>query len=336
MQTIRDVTAVVLSIGEDYTERAIASVRRQTLPVVETIVVRGLSPFYRAINHGAARVQTRFFIQVDADMILDDACIADLRGCMSDRVGVVLGQLRDPLRGRVVGVKLFRTRCFDRVQFRDTVCQDNDFSDEILQHEGWRSAYALSYAGAQPAVWHSFGDHRPDYTPHYTFCKFRVEGARAGHRKGQAKFRSLFQQLRSGTDGIAVIAVIATAHGLFVSENRDLLVPYTRDEEFEFLERFLQSAAGHSASGPVPDDLAVKNLVEGFKRSYKRGVDFRHQQEAAAFIAALRRLHQQDSTAAAVALVGLCHGLFCAEYRDAEVEEAFALLMQLLPANGRG
>ena len=60
-----DVTALVLSIGEDYTNRAMASVQRQTLRAAETIVVRGISPFYRALNDGAVRVRTPFFIQVD-------------------------------------------------------------------------------------------------------------------------------------------------------------------------------------------------------------------------------------------------------------------------------
>src|SRR5262245_15536075 len=121
---ISDVTALVLSLGEDYTERAIASVRRQSLPPAEIIVVRGISPFHRAFNSAVPRVRTEFFIQVDADMILDSTCIADLRRCISDKVGIVLGHLRDPLLGRVVGIKLFRKQCFDRVKLRDSLSSE--------------------------------------------------------------------------------------------------------------------------------------------------------------------------------------------------------------------
>src|SRR5688500_11923456 len=102
-----DVTALVLSIGEDTTERAIASVQRQTLAVAETIIVRGISPFHRAFNHGARRIRTPFFMQVDADMILDETCVADLRRAMVDGVGMVVGHLCDPMLGRIVGIKLF-------------------------------------------------------------------------------------------------------------------------------------------------------------------------------------------------------------------------------------
>ena len=52
---------------------------RQTLPVADTIVVRGVSPFHCALNAGAAQVRTPFFVQVDADMTFDDTCLEDVR-----------------------------------------------------------------------------------------------------------------------------------------------------------------------------------------------------------------------------------------------------------------
>ena len=36
-----------------------------------------------------------------------------------------------------------------------------------------------------------------------------------------------------------------------------------------------------------------------------------------------------------VALVGLCHGLFFEEYREADAEEAFSFLSELLPPIAR-
>src|SRR5712672_71664 len=74
-----DVTAVVLSIGEATTDEAVASLRRQTLQPRDTIIVRDVVPFHNALNIGASQVKTPFFVQVDADMILDRECIATLR-----------------------------------------------------------------------------------------------------------------------------------------------------------------------------------------------------------------------------------------------------------------
>ena len=124
---MNDITAIVLSIGEETTKRAIDSVKKQTLLPKEIVIVENVSPFNKALNKGASNVETEFFIQVDSDMILDENCFQDLRSCMTDDVGVAIGQLRDPLMGMESGVKIFRKICFDKVQFKDSVATDNFF-----------------------------------------------------------------------------------------------------------------------------------------------------------------------------------------------------------------
>lgn len=325
-----DVTALVLSVGEDFTDRAIASVHRQTFPVAETIVVRGISPFYRALNDGAVRVRTPFFIQVDADMILHDTCVEDLRNCVSDTVGIVVGHLWDPLLGRIVGIKLFRTRCFDDVKLRECTAPESNFVQDI-QRLGWTTVYALKYSGDSPAEMHVFGEHRPDYTPHYTFCKYMREGAKARYRKAGDGFRGVFRQLRSNAHEAATIATIAAAHGIFVKEERELYGPFEQSEGFEFLQRFLIAPETNGHAPAARGELVHKDFREGFKRSYELGILLRQCRSSATFMAYMRQLGMERSIASWVALVGLCHGLFFEEYREAEAEEAFALLRHLLP-----
>src|SRR2546421_10917476 len=65
-----DITAVVLTVGEGTTDRAIASVRRQTLPPRQILVIEEVTPFHRALNLASSRVVTPLFVQVDADMVL--------------------------------------------------------------------------------------------------------------------------------------------------------------------------------------------------------------------------------------------------------------------------
>src|SRR3954454_15548745 len=104
-----DVTAVVLPLGEATTERAIASLRTQTMPPAEVVVVEGVRPPYAALNRGASQVQTPFFVEVNADMVLDPTCFETLRSAVRTGLGIVVGQLRDPLvAGAVTGIKLFR------------------------------------------------------------------------------------------------------------------------------------------------------------------------------------------------------------------------------------
>ena len=66
-----DVTAVLLSLDEPTAAASRASVEAQTLRPTETIEIHGIRPFHRAWNLAAERVRTPYFLQVDADMILD-------------------------------------------------------------------------------------------------------------------------------------------------------------------------------------------------------------------------------------------------------------------------
>src|SRR5919198_180508 len=103
-----DVGAVVLTLGESTTARAVACLRAQTLPIEQVAVVEGVTPFHRALSAGVDAVSTPFFLQVDADMVLDRDCAAQLRATMAPTVGIVAGSLRDPLMRKVGAIKLFR------------------------------------------------------------------------------------------------------------------------------------------------------------------------------------------------------------------------------------
>jgi len=322
-----DITAVVLSIGEPYTERAIASVRRQTLPPDDIIVVRGISPFHRALNAGAAQVQTPFFVQVDADVIFDSTCLEELRGRMCDGLGLVSGLLRDPVIGRAQGIRLYRTQCFEHVQIRDSISPDMDFGIDIRRH-GWVRLYALKYQGERRDQWHTFGDHRPDYTPHYTFCKFLLEGVRTRYRRHEGRVR-IFQQLQRSEHSATTIALIALAHGLFLREERDLLVPYQRTAEFELLEAFLAASGDHLGTA-VQADEADRDPRARFKRAYELGRHYRRRGASSAFLARLQQLKQQTDLDSWLTLVGMCHGLFHHQHRDAEPDEAYASLAEIL------
>ena len=238
-----DVTALVLSIGEDTTDRALESARRQLLPPGEIVVIRGVSPFYRALNEGASKVTTEFFVQIDSDMVLDENCFQDLRECMEDDVGMVMGHLRDPLMGRVGWIKMFRRNCFETVRYTDSISTDVVFVDSIARY-GWKVVYALKPSrGTATELWHTFGEHRPAYTPHYTYSKYLVEGRRYRYRRALGALFWHFKILEKSDHPVAFIAQIALAHGLFIREDTDLLKPYEKNPEFDFLENSRQKPA---------------------------------------------------------------------------------------------
>ncbi|MGH7789891.1 MAG: hypothetical protein ACRERC_23690 [Candidatus Binatia bacterium] len=329
-----DVTAVVLTVDEPSTDRALASVARQTPAVAAVVVVRGTVPFHRALNAGAAQVRTPYFVQVDADMVLDPTCCAGLRACMADNVGVVIGFLRDPLIGRVGGIKLFRAACFADEQFPDSISPDTDFYRSI-ERRGWAIAYALRDPSTPGEPRHVFGDHLPDYTPHYTFRKFAVLGARHRHRRAAVTLLQLVRRLHASPHPAALVALIGTAYGISLPTGRDLLAPDAPGADFERLAGFLARAG--AAADPPEAVRAIEQLAPraAWERGYRCGLALHGDQAAAPFVAALRHLGAamagEHGPIAWAALAGLCHGLFADTFDAAAVDDAFARLNQVLP-----
>ena len=253
-----DVTAVVLSTGELTTRDAITSLNRQSLPVREVVVVRDRTPFHAALNAAVAQVRTPFFVQVDADMILDRHCVEALRRSVRSRVGVVVGRLRDALIGQTVGIKLFRTACFNETKFRDTIAPDSDFVDDLA-----RAGWSTIYIGQRSNSWATFGEHRPDYAPAYTYKKYLLEGARYRYRQKPEGLRWHFGTLEESRHPSALIAQIALTQGLFFAENRDLLGVQTHDADFLRIWKFISSEQNGSPPHEVKPirDVPARDIV---------------------------------------------------------------------------
>jgi hypothetical protein len=321
-----DVSAVILTMGEPSTARALASVAAQTAPVRDVVVIEGVSPFHRAINQGARRVQTPFFVQVDSDMILDPTCIAILRGRVAHDSGIVAAELRDPLEGQVVGIKLFRTECFRAGDMPDSIAQDMDFG-RILARNGWQTHYVDTPGndGVQPRP--TVGEHRPDYTVPYTFRKMLIEGARLRHRAARHGLFSRMGTLEQSSHPLALMSQVALGHGFFLPLTRDELRPAPDDPRATWLARFLECDARTdvpvSALFPLTRHDRLRDVYHAFTRTGRAlhrsggGGTFRQ-------IFADVQGSQRDWRAL-VAKVGLAHSVM-AEREDgaAEDERAFA------------
>ncbi len=330
--TAPDVTAVLFTIGEPYAERALASVRGQTLVPGETLVIRDVSPFHRALNAAAARVRTELFLHVDADMVLDATCVEDLRACMTDGVGMAIGGLRDPLRGSIVGVKLHRTRCLAAYPWPDSLSPAVDYAGAIAR-AGWRTAHAVKYRGEDPRLWHTFGEHRPDYTLLYTFMKFRILGARYRHWRNGEGVRRMFSTLQESGHPAATIAQIGAAHGLFWAEKRDALKPYEPSAEVARLERLLHAPAAATSAAVPPSFTPSAAPRQIFLDFHHAGAIIGRTDACSTLLHTMHALACQPGIAPWVALVGLCRGLFAAGDVQPQAEADFELLAPLLPAD---
>jgi hypothetical protein len=235
-----DVSAVLLTIGEPTAAAALDSIHAQTLAPRDLIVVRDETPFHRAFNRGAAGVATPFFVQVDADMRLDAHCFAALRRGVRRSSGVVVGQLRDELLGRVVGVKLIRTACFALSPFPNSVSPDTDFGAAIARR-GWTTTHLDRLA--------TLGEHRPSYSTEYTYRKYVLEGSRYRYRRRPEGLRWVVERLDDSTHPAAIAAQIGLAQGLAEERRDDGLMPTAASDE---AQRLLRLESGGRATGSVP------------------------------------------------------------------------------------
>ena len=224
---MNDVSAILLSSGEPFVARARQALEAQSCPL-EVVGVENVTPFHRAFAAGVARVTTPFFVQVDADMVLDPTCVESLRKAMEPGVGVVCGNLRDPLSGQVEGVKLFRTEVARRIEQTDSVSSETDFVAS-MEREGWRLKY-IGRVGTEGNAPHmTYGDHLPDYSADYTFQKYLLEGRKYRYRGARAGLFSKLHALGRSRHAMMPLARIALAHGFFLDADGDQHVPARSD-----------------------------------------------------------------------------------------------------------
>jgi hypothetical protein len=326
-----DVTAVLLSLGEPSSERALASIARQSLPFADVVRVDGVRPFHRALNEGAARVRTDFFVQVDADMILDDDCVERLAACTGPEIGAVIGMLRDPLYGRVEAIKLFRTADLTRLGFDDSISPDTDYLGR-MERAGRYMVYAIRHDRA-PEHRHTFGEHRPEYEPLYTFERNKRDGRRIRHRGEADSVRFHLDLLHRSLHPSALVAEVAIAHGLFLDWDGDRQDGVCEEgADFRRLNELLARVrAGSREQGRgtfrsrIDDAAAAAALVGSAERvfhaSYSLGTALSAVRDGAAFVAALDARHRVHHPWAWLAQAALCRGLFAGLMPDAVAED---------------
>jgi len=328
-----DVTAVALSIGEPYAERALASVHRQTFGPMAVVRIIDVRPFYRAMNEAAARVGTDFFLQLDADMVPNDWCVEELRAAMDEGVGMAVGPLWDPLMGVEAGIKVFRTESVRRVRFRDTASPDVDFYQRLPEH-GWRPAFVLPPPEAKRQTpWPTFGRHQPDYTPTYTYARYRLLGVRYRTRPDFGSLQWRYGRLLGSAHPLAVLARVALVAGVFGDQadgsngaSDDRIVT-----EALWMHGFSNETPDHRRELGEPI-FPSTTPVETFARSHDIGVRCRSTMDHGTFRHRLDVVDHFDPPAVWYARLGLCHGLIVGACRPERVREACDLMEDLMRA----
>ncbi|AHG88406.1 glycosyl transferase family 2 [Gemmatirosa kalamazoonensis] len=325
-----DVTVVLLTLGEASADRARESVRRQTAAPAAVVEVRDVRPFHRALNEGVSRVRTPLLLQLDADMTLDARCVETLRAAMhaDPAVGVAVAFLRDPLVGRVSGVKMFRRACFDAAPFRDSVSPDTDFLAEI-RRAGWRDVYVLDFAGDDRGRWHTLGTHEPAYDARYTYAKYLLEGARHRHHRDASALRWHLGELRRSRHPQATLARVAMVHGILAGGDADLLGLPQADAGYASYEAFVAAGGEHPERAWGRGVWLSARPEALFRQHHVLGAALRRAGAFDAFARAWRDIEESGDRLHWIALAGLARGALGG---GATIDEDLAVLRPLLPS----
>jgi hypothetical protein len=302
-----EVAAFVLTLGEGTTARALASLRSQTLPIEEVVVVDGITPFYRAFNAGVQRTSAPFVLQVDSDFVLDRDCAQCLREGMAPRVGITAAPLRDPLIGPVCGVKLFRRECLPPSPLGDTIAREVDLC-WALERRGWQTRYLT--AKRQRPHGHTLGAHRPQHTLDYVFGTYFLLGTRYVLHNDQMGILWRLGQLRRSPHEMASVARVAMAHGMFAQQAHDAAKPAPAATDAAFLQRLTASRgqrSGSSEARATARELASLSLAPLLDACLELGSSLRARSHSQ-FRELLDAVGESRAPWSWIAEAGLAHG----------------------------
>lgn len=133
-----DLTIFVITTGEESFDECIGAVKRQDLagirePGIE--IIKDIFPVHEAFNEMHRRSKTPYFIQVDADVILDKDAVALLYKAIR-RAGpfvyAAYGQLYEEGFGPGGSVRCWKRSIFNLFRFRDRRATDRDFYNRAM------------------------------------------------------------------------------------------------------------------------------------------------------------------------------------------------------------
>jgi hypothetical protein len=232
-----DITGLLLTVGESTFPAAYAALLQQNVPLHEIVLIENIRPFSRAFNQGVSKIKTPFFIQCDADMILDENCVEVLLSQMASDTAMVVGYLRDPLQGNVRGVKLYRTDFCKLFPM-----QNSSNCEEMFRLALLKQSQGVSILDKNRTL----GKHNPDQSDSlYQFERFKLLGSKIRTRQAwnDLTYR-LIQLARCENHEIIPMTVAAMVCGYHLPSNEDRLNGFPDSAEYRMWLRRLAASNG--------------------------------------------------------------------------------------------
>lgn len=166
----RELTAFLITVGEPTTPAALACLHDQTAGC-EVEVIDHVAPMNVAFQAMIDRCRTRYYVQVDADMLLHRNAVWSLYEAIAHyRLGaaMVCAPLWDDFDDRpIYGVKVYDHEVFSRFPYRDSLSCETDQLARLKAAGHWWQCTPLAERDE------CFGLHGTSYTPREAFTRYR-------------------------------------------------------------------------------------------------------------------------------------------------------------------
>ena len=202
-------TVFLLTVGDPAFQNCQDSVERQTGVAFQSETIQDVSPFNAAAQEMIRRCRTRYFIQVDEDMILHPDAISRMEQAMTQapaEVGMICFHLYDEDREcPIQGIKIYRTELMRRVSFQDLKASEMNLLDQMGE-QGIR--WVL-----HPDI---LGRHGTTYTPESIYRRYKTM-----YEKDIRQWNLLTSDIhrkaskfRETGDILQLFALLGAAHGI--------------------------------------------------------------------------------------------------------------------------
>lgn len=227
-----EITAVIITFEPNHLfDACLESVKSQNLLPCKIEVVKNIAPASSASQAALELVKTPYYVSVDGDMVLHPTCFERLYFIHKRNMhcGEALASLRDPIMGKINGVRMYRTQPVREIGFImpfGEKCHDRYMTSKLLGR-GFDSIDSGIVEGI----------HHPVYLDHEVFWKFRFIGEKLRYFNRDTddfgnQVDMLFEYWRRERNVTALYGLAGLFDGL-QSKNIALELNYTGRCEYE-------------------------------------------------------------------------------------------------------
>lgn len=168
---MQDLTIFVIETGEPSLQRCLGNIQSQTYKNFQLKIISNTYPMWKAFQRMLDECTTKYFVQVDADMLLKNFAVEQLVNRISsqnENTAISVAWLwDDDVERQILGVKIYNHDICVRFPYKDSVSCEVGQIKEMEKH-----GFKVDVMGMPDTESDCFGLHFPSQTPEMAFRRW--------------------------------------------------------------------------------------------------------------------------------------------------------------------